>query len=90
MSRRKYDITKDGYRIRGDADFDRVDISKSERKWKHRKAKLEKRRDCDSCEYIPPDDMLSSARAFIISLRYCAERCVPEIINLIEGMEKMI
>lgn len=41
--RRKYDIRIDGYSIRNDADLDRVDMSKSERAWKHRKAKLKKR-----------------------------------------------
>jgi len=41
--RRKYDICIDGYRIRGDADLDRVDMNKSERRGKRRKAKLEKR-----------------------------------------------
>lgn len=41
--KRKYDITIDGYRIRNDADFDRVDMNKAERKDKHRKAKLLKR-----------------------------------------------
>jgi len=41
--RRKYDIRIDGYSIRTDADLDRVDMSKSERAWKHRKAKLKKR-----------------------------------------------
>ncbi len=41
--RRNYDITIDGYSIRNDADFDRVDMSKSERACKHRKAKLDKR-----------------------------------------------
>ena len=43
MRQRKYDVTIDGYRIRNDADFDRVDMSRSERDWKHRKLKLEKR-----------------------------------------------
>jgi len=43
MKRRKYNVSVDGYRIRTDADFDRVDMSKSERHWKHRKIKLEKR-----------------------------------------------
>jgi len=42
-ARRKYDVSVDGYRIRNDADLDRVDMSRSERRWKHRKAKLEKR-----------------------------------------------
>ena len=41
--KRKYDITIDGYRIRNDADFDRLDLNKSQRKGKHRKAKLDKR-----------------------------------------------
>ena len=41
--RRKYDIEIDGYSIRNDADFDRVDMSNSERDGKHRKKKLEKR-----------------------------------------------
>lgn len=41
--KRKYDITIDGYKIRNDADFDRVDMTKSERRKKHRKAKLEKK-----------------------------------------------
>lgn len=41
--RRKYDVNIDGYSIRNDADFDRADMSKSERAWKHRKEKLEKR-----------------------------------------------
>jgi len=41
--KRKYDITIDGYKIRNDADFDRVDMNKSERRKKHRKAKLEKK-----------------------------------------------
>ena len=39
----KYDITVDGYRIRTTADYDRADLSKAERKRKHRKLKLEKR-----------------------------------------------
>jgi len=41
--KRKYDITIDGYKIRKDADFDRLDMTKSERRKKHRKAKLEKK-----------------------------------------------
>ena len=41
--KRKYDVTIDGYSIRNDADFDRADLSRSERAGKHRKAKLEKR-----------------------------------------------
>jgi hypothetical protein len=41
--KRKYDITIDGYKIRNDADFDRVDMTKSERRKKHRKAKLRAR-----------------------------------------------
>jgi len=41
--KRKYDVNIDGYSIRNQADFDRVDMSRSERAWKHRKAKLEKR-----------------------------------------------
>jgi len=41
--KRKYDITIDGYSIRNAADFDRVDMSKSERRRKHRKAKLKKK-----------------------------------------------
>jgi len=41
--KRKYDITIDGYKIRNNADFNRVDMNKSERRRKHRKAKLEKR-----------------------------------------------
>jgi len=43
--RRKYDVAIDGYSIRNDADFDRADLSKSQRAGKHRKAKLEKRAD---------------------------------------------
>ena len=42
-TQRKYDVSIDGYRIRNDADFDRLDLNKSQRRWKHRKAKLEKR-----------------------------------------------
>jgi len=45
VEKRKYDITIDGYKIRNDADFDRVDMTKSERRKKHRKAKLEKDED---------------------------------------------
>ena len=41
--KRKYDIRIDGYSIRNAADLDRVDMSKSERAWKHRKEKLKKR-----------------------------------------------
>ena len=41
--KRKYDITIDGYKIRNDTDFDRVDMTKSERRKKHRKAKLRAR-----------------------------------------------
>ena len=41
-TKRKYDITIDGYSIRNDADFNRVDMSKAQRRKKHRKAKLEK------------------------------------------------
>ena len=41
--RRKYDIRIDGYRIRRVADFDRIDMNKSERALKHRRAKLLKR-----------------------------------------------
>lgn len=40
--KRKYDVTIDGYNIRNDADFDRLDMTKPERRRKHRKAKLEK------------------------------------------------
>jgi len=47
--KRKYDIEIDGYSIRNDADFDRVDMNKSERRWKHRKAKLEKRLNVRRC-----------------------------------------
>jgi len=43
MKRRKYDVNVDGYRIRGDADFDRADLSKAERTGKHRKKKLRAR-----------------------------------------------
>jgi len=43
--RRRHDIEIDGYRIRNEADFDRVDLNKAQRKWKHRKAKLDKRRE---------------------------------------------
>lgn len=43
MKRRKYDVRIDGIKIRSTADFDRIDMSKSERRWKHRKMKLEKR-----------------------------------------------
>ena len=46
--RRKYDIRIDGYRIRGDADLDRIDMNKSLRAWKHRKAKLLKREEARS------------------------------------------
>ena len=42
--KRKYDITIDGYSIRNDADLDRVDMNKTERRKKHRKAKLAKKR----------------------------------------------
>jgi len=41
--KRKYDITIDGYKIRKSADFDRLDLNKSQRRRKHRTAKLEKR-----------------------------------------------
>lgn len=41
--RRRYDVNIDGYSIRNDADFDRADLSRSERAGKHRKKKLEKR-----------------------------------------------
>jgi len=42
---RRYDVSIDGYSIRNGADFDRADMSKSERAWKHRKAKMEKKSD---------------------------------------------
>jgi len=41
--KRKYDITIDGYSIRTQADFDRVDLSKAQRRREHRAAKLAKR-----------------------------------------------
>ncbi len=41
--KRKYDVRIDGINIRSTADFDRIDMNKTERAWKHRKAKLEKR-----------------------------------------------
>jgi len=43
MRQRKYDVAIDGYRIRTHADFNRVDLSKSERRKHHRKMKLEKK-----------------------------------------------
>jgi len=43
MHKRKYDVAIDGYRIRTHADFNRVDMSKSERRKHHRKIKLEKK-----------------------------------------------
>lgn len=43
MRQRKYNITIDGYNIRTNADFNRVDMSKSERRKHHRKIKLEKK-----------------------------------------------
>ncbi len=43
MKDRKYDIEIDGYRIRNNADFNRVDMSKSQRNRYNRKMKLEKR-----------------------------------------------
>lgn len=45
--KRKYDITIDGYRIRNNADFDRVDLNKAQRHRKHGKNKLEKRDELD-------------------------------------------
>ena len=42
--KRKLDIAIDGYNIRNDADLDRVDMSRSERRKKHRKSKLDKKR----------------------------------------------
>jgi len=43
MKHWKYDISIDGYTIRTDADFNRVDMKKSERRKLHRKLKLQKR-----------------------------------------------
>ena len=43
MKKRKYDINIDGYRIRNDADFNRVDMTKAERDKLHRTFKLGKR-----------------------------------------------
>lgn len=40
MKDRKYDIEIDGYRIRNNADFNRVDMSKSQRNKHHRRKKL--------------------------------------------------
>ena len=40
MKDRKYDIEIDGYRIRNNADFNRVDMSKSQRNRHHRRKKL--------------------------------------------------
>lgn len=43
MKNRKYDIEIDGYRIRNNADLNRVDMSKLQRNRHHRKLKLENR-----------------------------------------------
>ena len=43
MNQRKYDVSIDGYRIRNDADFNRVDMTKAERDKLHRSSKLGKR-----------------------------------------------
>jgi len=43
MNQRKYDISIDGYRIRNDADFNRVDMTKAQRDKLHRTFKLGKR-----------------------------------------------
>ena len=42
-ARRKHDVSIDGYRIRNKADFDRIDLSKPQRRREHRATKLEKR-----------------------------------------------
>jgi len=42
MEKRKFNISIDGYRIRKDADFNRVDMSKAQRRKHYRKIKLEK------------------------------------------------
>ena len=39
----KYNISIDGYNIRTDADFNRVDMTKSQRMKHHRKLKLQKK-----------------------------------------------
>jgi len=41
----KYRVEESGYRIRTTADFNRVDLSKSQRKRFHRTQKLEKKAD---------------------------------------------
>lgn len=43
MRQRKYDVSIDGYRIRTYADFNRVDMTKPERRKHYRKMKLEKK-----------------------------------------------
>lgn len=43
MKSKKYDISIDGYNIRNDADFNRVDMSKAERNKYYRKIKIGKR-----------------------------------------------
>lgn len=43
LMKRKYDIRIDGYSIRNLADFNRIDLSRSQRRKYHRKLKLIKK-----------------------------------------------
>lgn len=46
LNKRKYDINIDGINIRTINDFNRIDMSKSQRKRLHRKKKLSKKEWC--------------------------------------------
>lgn len=43
MKKERYDVALYGYRIRTNADFNRVDMSKAQRNKHHRKIKLKKK-----------------------------------------------